>query len=82
LDTTTRAIAEAKVKTDKVDARILAQLLAADFLPETWVADDQTRIRRRLVARRTHLVPCQATFARLTSSRSALSWALRFRQRM
>jgi Transposase len=27
----TRAIAEAKVKTDKVDARILAQLLAADL---------------------------------------------------
>lgn len=29
----TRAIAEAKIKTDKVDAAILAQLLAADFLP-------------------------------------------------
>ena len=52
----TRAIAEAKVKTDKVDARILAQLLAADFLPGTWVADDRTRMRRRLVMRRTHLV--------------------------
>lgn len=52
----TRAIAEAKVKTDKVDARILAQLLAADFLPSTWVADDRTRMRRRLVMRRTHLV--------------------------
>ncbi len=52
----TRAIAEAKVKTDKVDARILAQLLAADFLPETWVPDDRTRMLRRLVARRTHLV--------------------------
>jgi transposase len=52
----TRAIAEAKVKTDKVDARILAQLLAADFLPETWVADDRTRMLRRLVLRRTHLV--------------------------
>lgn len=52
----TRAIAEAKVKTDKVDARILAQLLAADFLPATWVADDQTRRRRRLVVRRVHLV--------------------------
>ena len=52
----TRAIAEAKVKTDKVDARILAQLLAADFLVETWVGDDQTRRRRRLVARRVHLV--------------------------
>jgi transposase len=52
----TRAIAEAKVKTDKVDSRILAQLLAADFLPETWVADDRTRMLRRLVMRRTHLV--------------------------
>jgi transposase len=52
----TRAIAEASVKTDKVDARILAQLLAADFLPETWVADDRTRMLRRLVMRRTHLV--------------------------
>ena len=52
----TRAIAEAKVKTDKVDARILAQLLAADFLPETWVADERTRTLRRLVMRRTHLV--------------------------
>jgi hypothetical protein len=29
----TRAIAEAKVKTERVDARILAQLLDADFLP-------------------------------------------------
>ena len=52
----TRAIAEAKVKTDKVDARILAQLLAADFLPATWVADERTRMLRRLVMRRTHLV--------------------------
>lgn len=35
----TRAIAEAKVKTDKVDAEILAQLLAADYLPGVWIAD-------------------------------------------
>jgi hypothetical protein len=34
----TRAIAEVKVKTDKVDARILAQLLAADFLTPMWAA--------------------------------------------
>ena len=33
----TRAIAEAKVKTDKVDAAILAQLLAADYLPPVWM---------------------------------------------
>jgi hypothetical protein len=52
----TRAIAEAKVKTDKVDARILAQLLAADFLPPVWLPDDRTRALRRQVTRRARLV--------------------------
>jgi transposase len=33
----TRAIAEAKVKTDKVDAAVLAGLLAADYLPSVWL---------------------------------------------
>jgi transposase len=52
----TRAIAEAKVKTDKVDAAVLAELLAADFLPSVWVADEGTQALRRQVARRTQLV--------------------------
>jgi transposase len=52
----TRAIAEAKVKTDKVDARILAQLLAADFLPPVWLPDERTRSLRRQVMRRAHIV--------------------------
>src|SRR5204863_1491142 len=52
----TRAIAEAKVKTDKVDARILAQLLAADFLPPVWLPDDRIRSLRRQVTRRARLV--------------------------
>jgi transposase len=52
----TRAIAEAKVKTDKVDARILAQLLAADFLPGTWLPDERIRMLRRLSAHRAPLV--------------------------
>jgi transposase len=52
----TRAIAEAKVKTDKVDAEVLAQLLAADYLPGVWLADDQTHALRRQVARRAHIV--------------------------
>jgi transposase len=47
----TRAIAEAKVKTDKVDAEVLAQLLAADYLPSVWVADQATQALRRQVAR-------------------------------
>jgi len=52
----TRAIAEAKVKTDRIDARILAQLLAADFLPGTWLPDERTRMLRRLSAHRAQLV--------------------------
>jgi transposase len=52
----TRAIAEAKVTTDKVDARVLAQLLAAGFLPSVWLADEETQALRRQVARRAHIV--------------------------
>src|SRR4051794_22854942 len=52
----TRAIAEAKVKTDKVDAQILAQLLAADYLPAVWRPDPATAALRRQVLRRAHLV--------------------------
>jgi transposase len=52
----TRAIAEAKVKTDKVDAAVLCQLLAADYLPSVWVADEGTQALRRQVARRAHIV--------------------------
>lgn len=51
-----RAIAEAKVKTDKVDARILAQLLAADVLPGTWLPDERIRMLRRLSAHRAQSV--------------------------
>ena len=52
----TRAIAEAKVKTDKVDAAVLAELLAADYLPSVWVADEETQALRRQVARRAQIV--------------------------
>src|SRR5215211_4362494 len=46
-----KAIAHARIKTDKIDAGVLAQLRAADFLPEVWLPDAETE-RRRLVARR------------------------------
>jgi len=52
----TRVIAEAKVKTDKVDAEILARLLAADFLPAVWVPDLATDHLRHLVLHRQGLV--------------------------
>ncbi len=52
----TKAIAQAKVKTDKVDAKVLAKLGAADFLAEVWVPDEETRALRRRLAHRQGLV--------------------------
>ena len=43
-------------KTDRRDARKLAQLLASGFLDEVWTPDEQTRSLRRLVARRASIV--------------------------
>ncbi len=52
----TKAIAQAKIKTDKVDAHVLAQLLRCDFLPEVWQPDPATRQLRELTGRRSALV--------------------------
>jgi transposase len=52
----TKAIAQAKVKTDKVDAHVLAQLLRCDFLPEVWQPDEATLKLRELTGRRSALV--------------------------
>jgi transposase len=51
-----KAIAHAHVKTDKIDAGVLARLRAAGFLPEVWVPDAATERRRRLAARRSQIV--------------------------
>src|SRR5262249_3266432 len=51
-----KAIAHAHVKTDKIDAGVLASLRAADFLPEVWLPDPDTERLRRLVARRNQIV--------------------------
>lgn len=51
-----RPIAEAKVKTDKIDAAVLAQLYASGFVPEVWIPDADTQALRRQVARRAQIV--------------------------
>ena len=53
---TTKAIASAKVKTDKVDAAVLAHLLRCDYLPRVWTPDEPTQELRRLTSRRAGLV--------------------------
>jgi transposase len=52
----TRAIAEAKIKTDRVDALVLAQLLRADYLPRVWQPDEDTRELRQQTTERAALV--------------------------
>jgi transposase len=58
----TKLIAKAKVKTDKIDARVLAELARVDYLPEVWLPDEDTESlrqffsdRRSLVDRRTEM---------------------------
>src|SRR5437667_4316815 len=51
-----KAIASARLKNDRVDAEILAQLLRADLLPEAWIAPPAVRQLRALLRHRASLV--------------------------
>ena len=51
-----RVIAEAKAKTDRIDAAALARLHAAGYLPEVWQPDEATELLRNLVSRRATIV--------------------------
>jgi transposase len=53
--TQVKAIAHARVKTDKVDALILAQLLRAGFIPEVEMPDEKTWAPRQLCSHRRFL---------------------------
>lgn len=52
----TKAIASARIKTDKLSARILAHLLRADLIPESYVPPREIRELRDMVRRRSFLV--------------------------
>src|SRR3954449_6334037 len=51
-----RLIVEARIKTDVIDATVLARLYASGFLPEVWIPDEATLGLRRQVTRRTQIV--------------------------
>lgn len=51
----TRAIAEAKVKTDKLDSKILAHLLRADLIAECYVPSRDVRLSRALLGHRVNI---------------------------
>jgi transposase len=55
----TRIIAESTIKTDKIDARVLAHLDRCHFLPQAYLADQQTRSERELLRYHISLVKIQ-----------------------
>lgn len=69
-----KAIAYAKVKSDKVDARTLADLLRTDMIPESYVPDTETRELRDLVRRRHYMVQSRTTFKSKVHVEIAKRW--------
>ena len=63
-----RLIAEARIKTDVIDATVLAKLYAANFLPEVWVPDQRTLALRRQVTRRRQIVRQRARLKTMIQS--------------
>ena len=51
-----KAIAEAKIKTDKIDATVLADLLRADLIPQCYIAPRKIRDIRSLLRERMFFV--------------------------
>jgi transposase len=75
-----RVIAESTRKTDKIDARILAEFLARDMIPAAWMPTPRVRQHRSLVRHR-HRVQvrittlknrCRGMLARYNEDRAAL----------
>jgi len=52
----TRAIAAARIKHDRLDSRVLAELLRTGFLAEAWIAPRRVREERQLLRYRVHTV--------------------------
>jgi len=52
----TKAIAEARIKTDRIDAKTLAFLLRGDLVAESYVPTRKNRERRTLIRHRTSLI--------------------------
>ena len=54
-----RAISEARIKTDKISADILCDLLRSDFLPEAYVPNKETREAKNVLRQRMFFVRIQ-----------------------
>lgn len=57
-----RIIAESTVKTDQIDAKVIADLLRTNFLPTCYVPDQETRQAREILRHRAFLVQTRTRF--------------------
>jgi len=55
----TKAIAHARIKTDKIDSGILAHLGRADLVPQSWIPNREVRDQREVLRHRAFLVSLQ-----------------------
>ncbi len=69
-----KAIAYAKVKTDKVDARTLADLLRMDMVPECYIPDRKIRDVRDLARRRHYFVTIRTMFKNKVHAELSKRW--------
>lgn len=69
-----KAIAYAKVKTDKVDARTLADLLRMDMVPECYIPDREIRDIRDLARRRHYFVTIRTMFKNKIHAELSKRW--------
>ena len=69
-----KAIAYAKVKTDKVDARVLADLLRSGMIPECYIPEIKIRELRDLTRRRHFFVDTRTTFKNKIHAELAKRW--------
>lgn len=51
-----KAIAEAKIKTDRIDSKVLAHLLRCDLLPEAYVPGKDARVAKNILRQRMFFV--------------------------
>lgn len=51
-----RAIADARIKNDRLDSEMLAHLLRADLIPEAYAPSKEVRARKRVLRQRMFLV--------------------------
>lgn len=68
-----KAIAPLACKTDRVDGRVLADLVRRELVPEVWVPSVDERVNRERLRRRSHLIRLRTsainrTFGLLTQS--------------